>query len=545
MMKKIQYKFISLLVIVFLFTGCEKGWLDINDDPNNPTEANVSLLLSHAQYGIADYLGLGYMNFGYMTGVYVHQISTRESFDKYGVDAGDINYWVPFYARVNTDLDKIIETGLAMDYMEYVGIAKILKAYAFSQMVDIWGDIPFTEANVLGITNPVFDDDEAIYAALLVMIDEGVAALTAASLNTTSPGADDLIYGGDTDLWARAGRTLKLKLYNQVQNTGMYDAADVTTLLASDLIEDGGDFMMWYGAGNNPENRNPGMADEYSGVQISLYISPWFFEILMGANPDILTGIEDPRIPYYFCNQLEFGENENPAEYQWGTFNSIYFGSDGTNRDHAGRATFTMVGFYPCGGRYDDGLFEDQLGGVDAVGDAPMRFITYADRLFIEAELVMKKGVAGDASDLFEAAVIASFQLVDDIAAGSGTAQAIPALIDATATDAYFDAVEAAWIAGSAEEQFELLMTQKWIQSWGSEVDSYTDYRRTGYPRLFDPNDYYAGFTDGGPDGTGEVPVSLSRDYAIAFPYPNSELDLNPNAPAQRNITTDGIFWDI
>lgn len=545
MMKKIQYKFISLLAIVLLFAGCEKGWLDINDDPNNPTEPKVNLLLSHVQYSIADYLSLGYQNLGYKTGVYVHQISTRESTDKYGIAASDINYWGPFYARVNTDLDKIIETGLAMDYMEYVGIAKILKAYSFSQMVDLWGDIPFTEANVLGITNPVFDNDEAIYASLLTMIDEGVAALSAASANATSPGADDLIYGGDTDKWARAGRTLKLKLYNQVRLTTMYNAADVTALLASDLIEEGDDFMMWFGVGNNPENRNPGMADEYSGVQISLYLSPWFFEIMMGANPDILTGIEDPRIPYYWCNQLEFGENENPAEYQWGTFNTIYFASDGTNRDHAGRATFTMVGFYPCGGRYDDGNFTGQLGGADAAGDAPMRFITYADRLYIEAELAMKKATGGDADQLFEDALNASFDLVDVIVDGTADAMAIPGLAGTDAATDYIDAVLAVYNAASAEEKFEMLMTQKWIQSWGSEVDSYTDYRRTGYPVLFDPNDTYAGFMDGGPDGSGDVPCSLSRNYAIAFPYPNSELDLNPNAPAQRNITTDGIFWDI
>ncbi len=538
-MRNMKYKILVLLTVIGLLTSCTGDWLDVNKDPNQPDVPYINLLLPGIQYDIADYLSVGYMNLGYITGVYTHQISTRESIDQYGIAADDAEaYWELFYSRPLTDLDLLMEVGAENDYMQYVGIAKILKAYVYSQMVDLWGDIPYTEVNDPNIISPVFDDDDAIYAQLFTMIDEGIANLQdASSVNEYAPGDDDMIYGGDIDLWIKAANTLKLKLYNQVRETSMFDAAAVNTLLAGNLIESGEDFMMYFGTTSNPENRNPGFVDEYSGSQISTYISPWFFEILNGDNPNIYTGIIDPRIPYYFCNQHR-PSTENPPEYMNGDFVSIYFGSEGTNRDHAGRNTFTMVGLYPCGGRYDDGTYVGQLGADDGLGNAPMRFITYADRLFIEAELASQEGIIinGNARTLFEEAVTASFDLINQIIEGTGA--------DAPDIDgsAYITAILAEYDAATAEEQFEMIMTQKWIQSWGANIDSYTDYRRTNYPVIFDPN---TDPSDGGPDGSGVVPTQCTRDYPVSFPWANSELDLNANAPAQKIITTDRVFWDI
>lgn len=543
-MRNMKYKILVLLTAIALLTSCGKDWLDINNDPNQPDKPYITLLLPGIQYDISDYLSSGYMNLGYITGVYVHQISSRESIDQYGIAPDDAEgYWELLYSRPLTDLDLVIEVGTENDYMKYVGIAKVLKAYVYSQMVDIWGDIPYSEVNNIDIIAPVFDDDAAIYAELFDMIDEGIAAMqNTASENLFEPGLDDLIYNGDMSKWIKAANTLKLKLYNQVRETTLWDAAAVNTLLAGDLIEAGDDFMMYFGTTNNPENRNPAMADEYSGSQISTYLSPWFFEIMNGENPDILNGTVDPRIPYYFCNQYRAGGTENPPEYMNGDFVSIYFGGTGPNGDHAGRSTFTMIGFYPAGGRYDDGVGVGTLGGDDALGNAPMRFITYPDRLFIEAELAAEEGInAANQRTLFEDAVRASFDLIDQIIAGTGDGGAVP--FSGLATDeTYITNVMTEYDAATAEEQFEMIMTQKWIQSFGSNVDSYTDYRRTGYPVMFDPN---TDPTDGGPDGSGPVPSQCTRGYPVSFPWPNSELDLNANAPDQKIITSTRVFWDI
>ena len=77
----------------------------------------------------------------------------------------------------------------------------------------------------------------------------------------------------------------------------------------------------------------------------------------------------------------------------------------------------------------------------------------------------------------------------------------------------------------------------------GRNIDAYTDYRRTGYPVMFDPNTM-ASVANGGPDGNGPVSVQSSRGYPLSFPYSADELSLNDNAPAQKVLTTANIFWD-
>jgi hypothetical protein len=62
----------------------------------------------------------------------------------------------------------IIQKATANDNAIYNGIAKTLKGYAFSQLVDAFGDVPFSEASKLdsGITYPKFDKDADIYPQL-------------------------------------------------------------------------------------------------------------------------------------------------------------------------------------------------------------------------------------------------------------------------------------------------------------------------------------------------------------------------------------------
>ncbi len=106
--------------------------------------------------------------------------------------------------------------------------------------------------------------------------------------------------------------------------------------------------------------------------------------------------------------------------------------------------------------------------------------------------------------------------------------------------------------AGSDEKRLELIITQKWIQSFGNAVDAYADYRRTGYPILFDPSD--GTMAPGGevqPPVNGnpfvvpqsKVPVLISRDYPQSLPWPISELDVNTKAPPQKTPATFKPFW--
>lgn len=543
--------------ILILMSGCEK-WLDINENPNLPTTIGLEKILPGVYYDIGDDFGIGYSRLGYVCAVYVHQLTTREAIDQYSVTGGwygMTTYWSDLYASVVPMLDILISQAEETDNLAYAGIGKVLKAYVVGQMVDLWGDIPYTEANSEGIYNASFDNGKTIYADLFTMLDEAVSDLqNTESENLILPGDDDLIYGGDIDTWVKAANTVKLKLMLNVRLVSdMYDKAVVDALVAdpaANLLGPGEDMWIPFGPSEAPDNRNPAFVGEYSGAQISNYISPWFFELLKGENANIYQANVDPRIPYYIATQLGAGEApENDPEYMNGSFVSIYFGSTGPNRDHGGRNTFAMMGLYPCGGAFDDASLDksSSLGKSDGTGAAPYKMITYPDVLFMRAELA-HTGNSADPTpvrDLLEDGMYAAFEQVDEISDMAALASVtVPALAGSGADTAYIENVLADFDAGSNNRKLEHIMTQKWIAAFGSSIESYNDYRRTGYPVMFDPNTM-AAVADGGPDGTGPVAVTSGRPYALSMPWSNDELSLNSAAPDQKTPGTSKVFWDV
>ncbi|UII27082.1 SusD/RagB family nutrient-binding outer membrane lipoprotein [Fulvivirga maritima] len=533
-----RYKLYFLLIIITALNGCG-DFLDINEDPNNPgiDNAPASLLLSGVQVDMSESLGMQVGGLGQITSLYMHQIVRRGSLNDYGVsgnDGGITNPWDNLFANVLTDVDILINDAEASGQLGYSGVGKLIKAYTYSIMVDVWGDVPYTERG-LGQENPapVFDDGEDIYAEVHLLIDEAIADL---SSDTPGEVEGDLIYGGELDEWIRFGNTLKLKMYNQVrlvQNV----STDVQELMDADMFIDDieFDFELNYGTSQSPDDRNPGYSQEYAEGAAFYSVSPYLFEIMTGrqtffpqeGNP--LNGISDPRAPYYWYNQLSPGEDaENPTSYKVGEFVSIYafsFNID-PNEGFDQSSSKSILGLYPVGGAYDAGEGGTASFSVGR-GDAPLRMLTYYDVLFIMTELANAEVIAADERVLFEQAMIAAFNKVNEVA----SAASAPTISDADRND-YIDEVLAIFDGANQDDRLRLIMTEKWIASFGFGVDSYTDYRRTGYPLLHDGN-------------TDNLNVTVrTRDYPVSLPYNINDISLNPNAPPQRRTALDKVFWD-
>jgi hypothetical protein len=300
-------------------------------------------------------------------------------------------------------------------------------------------------------------------------------------------------------------------------------------------VEDG--FKLLYGTSNNPENRHPLFNQDYVQNNAN-YIDPYFYLVMKGdgsldpgAYNPIYDGIEDPRIPYYFYNQLSGDDPQNPTtSAYWGDFLSIWFASLNIdpNEGFDQAQSQTVVGLYPAGGAYDDGsgttagVANNQNPGLGGAGY--QRLYPYFAHLYTRAELALTKGAPGDPRVLFEEAIRASFDEVNELAPND--------IADAT-IDAYVADILALYDGASAAGKLEHILTQKWIASFGFSIDAYTDYRRTGYPVLFDPN------TDNNPF------TILNRSFPVSIPYNIDDLQINPNADAQRNPGTDKVFWDI
>jgi hypothetical protein len=553
-----KYKIYALAVFsaaLIMGGGCQK-FVDVNQNPNDATPGSVtlSMVLSAAERNIANSFALG-SGLGNTMAVYTHQQTGRVGADRYG--AGESG-WNGLYSAIS-NLNVIIKRGTDEKLYVYAGIAKVLKAYTLSMMVDVWGDIPFSEYDRFseGITQPKFDKGEDIYPQLITMLDEGIADITNTAINTTLPGNDDYIYKGNRTNWVKAANTIKLKMYTQVrlvQNV----TAQVTALLASPatLINSQAEsFMLPYGPIGATDDRHPAFGDYNATQRGGQLPSPWLYEIMKGRNPNILTGLADPRVPYYIYNQKSAiggsnGVPENCTDYRDGGFVTIIFGSSGPCRDGSNSQTYSLLGIFPAGGRFNDSaaISINTIGAQKAgTGARPHEFITYADRLYLEAELIHAGVVPGDARALFSSALDASFRHVDAVVAAvnpgsAGAPQTVPVISTLAATATYKAGVLAAYDAGSDAKKLEYIMTEKWINRIENPVDNYTDYRRTGYPVRFDPAPVGTVTSVSPPDGPAVV-VQNDRQFPLSLPFSLNEIQLNSNAPAQKVPETYKVFW--
>ncbi|MGB5819177.1 MAG: SusD/RagB family nutrient-binding outer membrane lipoprotein [Saonia sp.] len=566
-MKNIRYnRFLNFyligIILTFWLVGCEQ-YLEVDTDADAPIIAPQNQLLTNIEVGIG-LVGNFRLWTGDILSVYTHQFTTRQEYDQYGTKADNIlmnNDWNGIYLGL-TDIETLIVQSTESGNLVYVGIAQLLKAYMMSVAVDLWGDVPFSEATQLenGIVGASFDEQQALYQTLLDLIDEGKGNVNSGA-GLLLPSSDDLFYGGSGTQWVKFANTLKLKLYNQIRLSSLFDQADFNALIAENnfFTSNADDFQFNQTANQAPtDERNQLFRAAYGGAQVSYYASPWFYEILKGINPNIHNGNADPRLPYYFVNQLLPGQfprdqgdavTGDPNADYWDAatgFFSIRFGSIGPDRDGAVQNDATFPGIFPCGGRYDDGQgFARTINS--GTGVAPKRILTYDEFLYIQAELMQVGLLQGDTAAKLREAMEASFAKVDQVVTLSGTTQTVPVLVGSPEATAFMDNIIAEFGAANNEKQLEIIMTQKWVATFGDPMDQYNDYRRTGYPVLADPSgsqspEYQLDNGDGFP--LLDNLTVLNNPFQLSFFWPQAELNLNQNAPDQKDPGTYNIFWD-
>ena len=429
--------------------------------------------------------------------------------------------------------------------------------------MDVYGDCPYSEFDQFseGITQPKFDKGKDIYPQLLALLDQGIADINNTAPNPSKPGADDYIYKGNLARWIKAANTIKLKLYTQVRLVQDVKT-QVTALLsnpASLINTHDESFMMPYGPFATTDDRHPAYGDYNATQRGGQLFSPWLYEIMKGRNANILTGVTDPRIPYYIYNQKSAPGGTNPTpenctEFRDGGFITIVFGSNGPCRDGSNSQTYSLFGLYPAGGRYDDGSAQSITTVTPlkaGTGALPHQFITYVDRLYLEAELI-NAGVYTGAVErtVFSKALDETFRGMDSIIinyikpSSAGAPQTVPSIQNLAATATYKTDVLAKYDAGNTAKKLEYIMTEKWINRIENPVDNYTDYRRTGYPVLFSPQPIgnVASVTDYAVPPR-VTPVSNDRKYPLSLPFSNNEISLNASAPPQKVPENYKVFW--
>lgn len=562
---KNYYLFFALLL--FILSSCEITELDINTDPNNASEASLNLLLTSSQYdGLNTFSGgLNNTTMGFQ-GIN----TTSDDFDF--TNASWNGTWNFLYSGPLKDLEEIVVAADPEVNPHYLGIAQIMKAYYFTTMVDLWGDVPYSEAfkgnSENPITEPAYDSGALVYDDAFLLLDQAISNL-AKSQGVSVKG--DIIYGGNTSKWTKAAKSLKLKLLVNTRNVNN-NAAEIQSLITEgDLIlSSSDDFQLVFSSLKNPDNRHPMYQSGYAGGEAgySYFGHQLMFEMLSA---------KDPRTPFYFkrqtttildpedptakqtipCSQRDdcvynyfvssskvtngvFGvdpENltDSQASYLAGFFGRDRSDPSGIPNDNPLRTT---VGAYPAAGLFDVSASTtggNQFGSGDGI--FPIISSWMVKFWMLEVQIVLNTNTGYTETDLLAEAIgdqmdkVISVGTSADPAASSNisswSTQYSWPIIYNTKIDYINNVITDYPITGSNNLRLNLVLKQAWFANFGNGFEGYNSFRRTGFPSNI------------------QAPLQLIRQYALSFPYAQDEINLNPNTPQKAyDSPSSAVFWD-
>lgn len=547
-------KFIAVGFVFFL-NAC--SLTDLEGNLDNPNEVGVDavdivLLNNKIQADFGDFFALANdpaMDFSRMTALIGGDTYDR-SFDAQDFD----DIWERGYQDVLISIETLLsKTDGSPSLATYSGSARILKAYTLLTLVDLFGDIPYSQAlkgpEGAANFNPAVDGGRSVYDAAIALLDEANTLLATAP--ATTGGFRDIYYSGSPAKWMALANTLKLKAYMNLRLTDNTVGPKITALLASDLIDtDAEEFTYKYGTATNPARSRHPLYRQMYGVatgEVTGYINNQYMNICYKQK-----GVEDPRWRYYFYRQvgsINRALNDDPesvpciispfpSHYPAGmafcSFDPGFYGRDHGNADGIppDANALTCFGVYPAGGRVDLNDGDDNYIGLTintqgalGAGIEPIWMASYTDFLKAEAALTVA-GVGGDAAALIASGITKSIARVK--AFGTAKGQVVP---DALIADqaAYLAAVAAAFAAGTDDDKLNVYAKEFYIASWGNGIETYNLYRRTQKPGVQDMQ---------------PMRNANPGKYMYSLIYPANFVTLNSSTSQKVFTAVNKVFWD-
>ncbi|HEX6983150.1 MAG TPA: SusD/RagB family nutrient-binding outer membrane lipoprotein [Balneolaceae bacterium] len=487
----------AVVALMAMFTGCDLA--EVNENPNEPSSTQTPFLLTNAQKDLADnYWGefeLGY--FGNLYSQYWSQNQyTAES--RYNYRDGVVNStWADYYTSLN-DLQEIIRLNREFpeQYAAYgnnanqIAVAKILKAWTYQTLTDIWGSIPFEGEALQGRENPspAYSSQEEVYRGIITMLTEA-----SDSINVDAPGftSGDVIYGegptnaSNMEQWRRFANSLKMRAAIRIADRLPDLAATaISEALAAGVMQSNEDNALFVYLPNIP-NANP-ISEAYL-ERDDFAVSVPLISTLQANN--------DPRISSY-ADTTESDEVDTYVGFPYGLAQGL---AAAVPRDEFSRPS-TLV----------------------RSATFPAIFMLYDEVLFIQAEAALRGFTSGDAAALYEQAIRASMEFWG--------------VTDQAAIDAY--------IAANPLDQVnwrQSLGVQKWLAMYMQGIQGWAEWRRLDFEGVLVPPE------------SGKLAVTFPTPIAIRYPYPSDEYNLNEEnvTTAVQNQGWDEddqgqfVWWDI
>ncbi len=479
----------ALAGLVLALGACDQGLTEVNIDPNAPTNVGAEYILPHTiETGVSRVC----CSRGMLDDWAQHTAEIQYAEETIGNvrPATMDNVWDGFYGTDLEDAQNIIDKGTETGKANIQGVGMVWKAWLFSQLTDMFGDVPYSEAlQGADNTTPAYDAQSDIYAGMLQNLTDAQAMLGASGGGDF--GGGDIFYGNDFAKWKRFANSLRMRLAMRMsevdpatakaQFVAAYQAGPFTS--NADNAE-----LAWPGSpyGNpNWENCICG-----NGVRDDNSVSATLVDSLLSLN--------DPRLMFY-AEKNQNGE---------------YFGE--INGDHT---PDLPLGNYSRIGNYwrADGQY------------TPSIIMSYSEVLFLEAEAAWRGWISADPATLYNQAVQAAFEMY--ISTGYATA---PTQAD---LDAYMQNPRVVYQGGDAG--FAQIQLQKWISLYQIGMEAWSNWRRIRIPDLKPGPDLAAGL-----GGINIIPVRV--------PYPSNEQSLN-NASLMAAVQRQGgglslvtpMWWDV
>jgi hypothetical protein len=493
---------VTVLLLVLL--GCQ---VDYYDNPNNPSTPPTSGVFNQAVFSIANatrdtwWMGRFTLN----TMQYWQQAEYGDE-DRYAYREAMRDYWINFYGYlqnlkivIELNEDPVTRASMAAygDNENQIACARIMMAYVFHIMVDTWGEIPYYSYGsnnpkfqalqlnaAVPVLNPAYAPEPEIYEDLLKELKEAEAML-----DVTKDGfrSGDNIYNGDVAKWKKFANSLRLRIALKIRGVAP-DMANphITDAIAKGVFESNADNATFvfeavdknaapmYVAWNVVKRKDFAVSNTLVALMKGENIMAHDKEkVTQALNVNPFFGLVDPRLVQYADPNIDGEYVGMPVAESSAQSATINWKSYPSTPNITGKADF----------------------GVD--------FMEYAEVAFILSEL--------NGWD--------QTQYINGIRASMekwGVANA--------AITAYLQAVPAA--------NQENVLTQKYIALYMDGQTAWSEYRRTGYPKiLIKPGNDYAVYRNKTNSyylyNFSAIPAEIKNDLPRRMQYPQKEQTLN------------------
>jgi len=361
------------------------------------------------------------------------------------------------------------------------------------------------------LASPVpYDSQEAVYERFFKELDHAIGILT--EFDAHNAGRKplekfDLIYGSDIAKWIRFANSLKLRLAMRVRYVypGAQALAEAAVNNSYGVIESNAD--------NPTMQSNNALSFTYFNPFYNLYSEEGYNEDRMGASMEAyLVGFDDPRLSIFFTK---------------GTDNKYH----GLRNGHKN------------GNRFQG---KPLLSKPTITQATPYLWMTAAEVWLLRAEgALLNWQMKGTAKDLYEQGIRTSLSQhgldaqADAYLASTHQPAAYDGVYRSPSAAAPSD-ITVAWDdAATTEKKLERIITQKWIAMYPLGQEAWSEFRRTGYPKLFPVVDNLS-------NGAVNTEIQVRR-----LPFPESEYTGN-KAEVEKAVKLLGgadtggtrLWWD-